>query len=387
MPTSVSPRPSVKPSVPASAPPRSPAAGKPPHKQRGEQRIRVRCLCGASGFVAESLAGRHLQCKVCGATVVVPAKGEPQAPPPDVKAVEVAVPSLARAPSVKWRGSDGRWHDEEAEANAGPARSWMGDAVRSVVLVRKPGDLATLAALWAAATAVAMGLCMVRASANAYAGVPDSMRMAQGVFYALGVLGALALVILLCAVVESTALHDGDRVLPSLASIKEELRKWQGERLWAVWASLVAMAAPAAAARLLLPADGLLIWTRDEIVFAMLALCAALGPTLALMGALADSSIILNPMNSVRTASAYIPAYFVCAAAAMGPFLLCLFAVNPVYKAMGGQTFAAMDELSFALLAPSAALAGAGVLLLLVAMRLTGLYYRHFEERFPWEAV
>ncbi len=387
MPTSASPRPSVKPSVAASAPRGAHGAAEPPRKQKGEQRVRVRCLCGASGFVAESLAGRHLQCKVCGATVVVPARGEPQAPPPDVKAVEVASPSQSAAPSIKWRGGDGRWHDDEAEANAGPARSWMGDAVRSVILVRKPGDLATLAALWAAATAVALGLCMVRASANAYGGVPDSMRMAQGVFYALGVLGALAMVVLLCAVVESTALHDGDRVLPSLAGIREELRKWQGERLWAVGASLVAMAAPAAAAWLLVPKDGLLIWARDEIVFGVLALCAALGPALALMGALADTGIILNPMNAVRTAAAYVPAYFVCAASAMGPFLLCLFAVNPIYRSMGGQTFAAMDDFSLALLAPSAALGGAGVLLLLVAMRLTGLYYRHFEDRFPWEAV
>lgn len=355
--------------------------------------IDIECACGAKGPVPDQFAGKRVKCPKCEARIDVPAPAlastRAASAPADSGAYDIAPEPapVAAAPdaqrvSISAAGNLRRLAPPGAGAPdvpAAPSRAPLVSATRSrheqELAARRERGFARdlLDAVFFIASPRGAGMFLVMSAVAALGVVPSfwaglvSMGLLSAYFFAV--------------VLEAAG---GERGLPGL-------NEWEG--LWEsaavpaltfVGVSVV-MALPAIAAYFLLPRFGVSdeVATGGALVLGVGA--ALLWPVAILVVALGDFASIIRVDMLVRTAIAAPLAYLVVLVMVGASFGLQGFASDAIAAAMAPEDSDA----------EGASMLGFGGQVLvqvvslycsLVAMQAIGLYYRHYSDRFPWDA-
>lgn len=356
--------------------------------------IRFTCECGANIRTPESAVGKRARCRACGAVLTVPAPSpRSAASPPPHETESESGPNKTTEESYSWL-------DEFADAEAdtrnqrpvtvitnaseeidlsdakppppvehgypsldagrsgvvGPRQPFWRDLVESFTFFMTPGNMVTF---------------LVIALLNVIS-VP------LGHFGILGVIACFFIFGYLCAFYLLTILEtaSGEDELPEvwISSIFDDLFIPLVQFL-ATW--LLVLVPAGVVALISLGSEGKVAWT---LVRVLAGAGLALWPVVILGVAVGRSVIGLWPHMAVRTVlAAPIPYLAVCAALALAAGLLVLPSTNLFQSTVNRFIPGAAVKLA---IFNSVLTAYA----MIVAMRVIGLFYRHYKQKFPWAA-
>lgn len=355
--------------------------------------IDIVCACGAKGPVPDQFAGKRVKCPKCEARIDVPAPAlaatSAASAPADSGAYDIApgpapvaaAPDAQRVP-ISAAGNLRRLAPPGVSAPdllAAPSRAPLVSATRSrheqeLAARRERGfarDLLDAGVFIASPRGVGMFLAL--GCVGAVGEIPSFWAR----LFSAGVLSAYFFAV----VVEAAG---GERGLPGFSQWEGLMESVVGPAAKFFGVGIV-LGLPALAAYFLLPMAG----APDDaaIIGAMvLAVAAALlWPVAILIVALGDFASIIRVDMLVRTAIAAPLAYLVVLVMVGASFGLQGFASDAIAAAMapedgdaegastlgfGGQVLVQIISLYCSL----------------VAMQAIGLYYRHYSDRFPWDA-
>lgn len=337
--------------------------------------ITGRCPCGATIHLPDSAAGRRARCRSCGqvfrvpgvafSPAAAPATAGPAAPQPspDIELAPSDTPAQPRAyydmPMAGARGVEGDWIEPSE-------RSFWGDAAWSFVFFLDAGNLVTL-----------LALCLLRTLTNA---ITTLSFMGIGMFLlpAVSMLFTAWLWSFYVNIVVETA--RGEDGLPNVwvTSLYEDIIL-PAIRFMACWLVVLLPAGIAAMT---------MVYARGDVAWNVVAGIAAVGlffwPVMVLGAALGEGLPLASiPMLILTVLRAFAPYVAVCVlvAIAAGIAFASQRGLDLFFASPRGANISAAGAVGMRLLA-----AAADIYAWIVAMRLIGLYYRHFKTQFPWKA-
>ncbi len=356
--------------------------------------IDIACACGAKGAVPDQFAGKRVKCPKCAARIDVPGPA-PLVPSAPSAAQDSGAYDIAPGPAPVAAAPDGQRVSVSAAGNlrrlappglsasdlpAAPSRASLVRASRSrhelELAARRERGFARdlLGAVFFIASPRGVGM-FVAMSVIAALGVAPTYWVSVT---CTGVLCAYFFAV----VVEAAG---GERGLPGF-------NDWEG-----VWESAavpaltfigvsVVLALPAVAAYFLMPMVGASEETATGGAIVLGVAAALLWPVAILVVSLGDFSSIIRVDMLVRTAIAAPLAYLVVLVMVGASFGLEVYASDAIAAAMAPEDGDPEEGLTRLGFGARALVEIVALYCSLVAMQAIGLYYRHFSDRFPWDA-
>lgn len=332
--------------------------------------ISSQCVCGAKVRLPDSAAGKRARCRACGQVFRVPAKPaeeQDSSAPIDIAPYEAEGPSIASPPPASpsppyeglmpgARALDGDWIEDSG-------RSFWADAAWSFGFFLEGGNIVTL-----------IVLCLLRMAIQFFAMLP---LFGCWALTAQAFLAAWLFAFYFNIITETARGEDG---LPDVwvASIFDDLIL-PGVRF--VACSLAVFLPAVAAAFLMLRNQGEISW---NVVWLIAALGVFFWPVMALGTAIGGGLPLASvPVLILTVAKTFLPYLAVCllVAIAMAIPIASEEGLDMLLASAPGAKISTGGAIALRM-----AIGGVEVYAWIVAMRLIGLYYRHFKSRFPWVA-
>lgn len=353
--------------------------------------IRFECECGAKIKMPATAAGRKARCKACGVILRIPRPGrsptegaakkpaspstgssddwlaalsEQESDAGDAAPVVVDIP--APQPAKYWEeepepepSRDGNRAREDRDAIRDPTASFWADLASSFTFLFTPGNLAAV-----------LGIVVANALVAVLGWIPF---LGCATFFVSIAIGFYILAFYMETIRETAG---GEDELPSLAvsSLTEDL-VLPGLRF--IGTGILAE----------LPALGLMagMWLTDrDIPWTAVKVLALTGvffwPVIVMSAAIGGSITTLWPHTVIRTVLAAPLAYLaICGALLVPAAVLVLPSMDFFIVAVESAAPGMMEKLEIVLFVVNTCA-------WIIAMRIIGLFYRHFKHRFPWRA-